>query len=422
MTARPPSRRAVLRGAAAGAALAAGTASGCGFSRGSGDGLVFGFHGDSIAIDTYQQVAELYQRRNPGARVRCTYADSLGFFQRLPLMFRAGTAPDVVIVAESWVSGLSQLGGYADLTRFLERDGLGEDTWVPGALTPARIEGQTLCLPCLVYPKGIAYNRTLLREAGMPDPRPGWREAQFVETAAAVAHGSGAGRVWGLHNGFGTAQPWDVPTIHGSLPFDPYERRMTATDPRVVSSLQLLADLVHEHDAMPGAAQEQDTVNFTSGRFGLALFAGYFLTAWTEQIGSRFDWGVVPFPAEWSGTYQNNNAAVFEGSRRKEEAFAFARFLSTDPEAQEMLAPLGTPALRETAGTWQRGLPAAAAEYPWPELIQQMEDQLVAYQGGVFNKIWDVLGGAVQAVENTGKPVGQALHEVQERGTEILRA
>lgn len=42
-------------------------------------------------------------------------------------MFRAGTAPDVMIVAESWVSGLSRLGGYADLSSFVRRDGVRED-------------------------------------------------------------------------------------------------------------------------------------------------------------------------------------------------------------------------------------------------------------------------------------------------------
>jgi hypothetical protein len=51
-----------------------------------------------------------------------------------------------------------------------------------------------------------------------------------------------------------------------------------------------------------------------------------------------------------------------------------------------------------------------------------MEHQLVAYQGGIFNKVWDVLGQQVQAVENRGAPVRQALDVVQERGTQILRA
>ncbi|WP_049572363.1 extracellular solute-binding protein [Streptomyces sp. SBT349] len=422
-TKRSLSRRRLLGGAVAGAAALAGTG-GCGFTRTSGDGLVFGFHGDINAIGLYQRAGDLFQRRNPGVTIEYTYADSLGFFQRLPLMFRAGTAPDVMVAAESWVSGLSQLGGWADLTPFLERDGLTADTWVPGALTPAQIGGETLCLPCLVYPKGIAYNLTLMRERGVAPPGDRWSEDQFVETAAALSGEAGGGRVFGLHNGFGTAQPWDVPTIYGGLPFDPVAREMRATSPEVTRSLQLMSDLVHRHGAMPdaGGAQEQDTLNFTSGRFGLGLFAGFSLTPWTEQIGSNFEWGVAPHPEEWSGTYQNANAAVFDGSPRKEEAWEFVKFLSTDPEAQEILGAVGTPALRGSATAWTRALRGPARDYPWDALLARMDDQVVAYQGGVFNKIWDLLGVAVQAVENSGEPVDEALRTVQERGTELLRA
>ncbi|RKN12582.1 ABC transporter substrate-binding protein [Streptomyces radicis] len=419
---RSPSRRRLLGGAAAGAAALA--AAGCGFTRGTGDGLVFGFHGDTHALGLYQRVGDLYRRRNPGVTIRYTYADSLGFFQRLPLMFRAGTAPDVIVAAESWISGLSQLGGWADLTPYLERDGLGEDTWVPGALTPARIGGETLCLPCLVYPKGIAYNLTLMRERGVPPPGESWTEDAFLETAAALGHEAAGGRVYGLHNGFGTAQPYDVPTVYGGLPFDPVARRMTATSPEVTRSLQLMSDLIHAHGAMPdaGSGQEQEVLNFTSGRFGLGLFAGYSLLPWTEQIGTNFEWGVAPYPDAWSGTYQNNNAAVFAGSSRKEEAWDFAKFLSTDPEAQAILGGNGTPALRGAAAAWSRSLEGPARDYPWEPMIDRMAGQIVAYQGGVFNKIWDMLGVAVQAVENENDPVDEALRRVQARGTELLRA
>lgn len=418
---RTLTRRAALRsiglGVAGGGLIGA---NGCA-SRRENDELVFGFSGDTVGIATYRQAAALYRRRNPTVRLRVTYADPLGFFQRLPLMFRAGTAPDVMIVAESWVSGLGQLGGYQDLRDLLRRDEVDEKQWLPGAMNPARIGDALLCIPCVVFPKGIAYNRDLFAERGVPEPGPEWREAEYVEAAAALAHDTGSGRVWGMRNAFGTSQPYDVPTIHGGLPFDPDTRRMTATDPRVVSSLQLLSGLVHRHHAMPGAAQIQDTVDFTSGRFGMDLFAGYFLTGWSEQIGSRFDWRVVPHPVEWFGTYQNTNIAIFSGSRQQEAAWDFAKFLSTDPEAQRLLGRIGTPALRSATDSWRSSLPEHIRAFDWDRLFERMDRQLVAYQGGVFNKVWDAFGQQVQAVQNRGKPVHEALRELQERGQEILR-
>ncbi|GGW82641.1 ABC transporter substrate-binding protein [Streptomyces lomondensis] len=423
MTMRPLTRRRVLRaGAALGTSAAiAGSTAACGASRRK-DELVFGFHGDTVSIGIYRRIVELYRRRNLGARISYTYADSLGFFQRLPLMFRAGTAPDVMIVAESWVSGLSQLGGYADLSSFVRRDGVREDQWLPGSLNPARIEGRVLCLPMIVYPKGVTYNKTLLDKLGIPLPRDGWSERDFLETAAAATSGSGVRRTWGMRNAFGTNQPYDVATVHGGLPFDPLTRRMTATDGRMVSALQLMHDLVHTRRAMPAAGQTQYAVDFTSGLFAMDLFFGYALSYLRQQIAERFEWGVVPYPKEWIGTYQNNNVAVFEGSKRKEEAWHFATFIATDPDAQRLLEPVGTPALRTALKGWQQGLSAEDRMLPWARMIADMEHQLVAYQGGIFNKVWDVLGQQVQAVENRGVPVRRALDVVQERGAQILRA
>ncbi|MFD5316642.1 extracellular solute-binding protein [Streptomyces sp. NPDC127098] len=410
-----------LLGAAAGlgaATAAAGGLAGCGFTR-DRDELLFGFHGDTVSIGIYESIVELYRRKYPEARIGYTYADSWGFSQRLPLMLRGGTAPDVMVVAESWVSGLSHLGGYADLTDFVEADGLTEDRWVPGSLNPARIGDQLLCLPVIVYPKGIAYNATLLTERGVPLPQPGWSERDVVETAAAVA--SGGDRVWGMPAAFGLF-PYDVATVHGGLPFSVESRTMTATDERMVSAVELISDLIHEHRAMPTGAQSQYAVNFTSGVFGMELFPGYALASYREQIGTRFEWGVAPYPAEWVGTYQNNNVAIFGGSRRKEEAWHFATFLSTDPDAQRLLQPIGTPALATAAAQWQDDLQPEDRALPWTQMLQDMDRQLVAYQGGIFNKVWDILGQEVEAVQTRDVPVREALRQVQERGTQILRA
>jgi ABC-type glycerol-3-phosphate transport system substrate-binding protein len=216
--------------------------------------------------------------------------------------------------------------------------------------------------------------------------------------------------------------PYDVATVHGGLPFSVETRMMTATDERMVSAVELISDLIHEHRAMPTGAQSQYAVNFTSGIFGLELFPSYSLAAYREQIGTRFEWGVAPYPQEWVGTYQNNNVAIFGGSQRKDEAWHFATFLSTDPDAQRLLQPIGTPALATATAEWQRDLPPEDRELPWEQMIQGMSNQLVAYQGGIFNKVWDVLGQKVESVQDHGAPVREVLRQVQDRGTQILRA
>ncbi|MBA2813287.1 extracellular solute-binding protein [Streptomyces sp. KM273126] len=416
-------RRKLLRaGAALGMSAAAATGmTACGASRRKGD-LVFGFHGDTVSIGIFRQIVAQYRRKNPGRRISYTYADPSGFFRRLPLMFRAGTAPDVMIVAESWVSGLSELNAYADLSSFIRRDGVDEGQWVPGALNPARIGDKVLCLPLVVYPKGVTYNKTLLDKLGIGPPQDGWRERDFVEMATEATFGYGNGRTWGMRNGFADPLIYDVPTVHGGLPFDPVTRKMTATDDRMVSSFHLMYDLVRTRRAMPAAGRGDYAAGFSSGLFAMDTFLGYSLTGLNREIGDRFEWGVAPYPKEWKGTFQSNNVAVFEGSERKEEAWHFASFMATDPEVQRLLGRLGTPALRTATKEWQRNLSASDRALPWDRMIEGMEQQVVAFQGGLFNKVWDLLTQQVEAMESRGVPVKDVLQVLQERGTQILRA
>jgi multiple sugar transport system substrate-binding protein len=193
------SRRDLLRGVAGIGAAAGGSAllSGCAGSRKPGT-LLYGFYGNQQEIDIYQRVADLYRKRNPHVKMSYTFADPGGFFQKLPLLFRSGSAPDVFMAAESWVSGLSSLGGYADLSSDMRRDGLSESTWLPGAINAGKVGKKILALPVVVYPKGIAYNETLFRKNHVPTPTASWTQADFLRAARAVQAGSGSQGRWGV--------------------------------------------------------------------------------------------------------------------------------------------------------------------------------------------------------------------------------
>jgi multiple sugar transport system substrate-binding protein len=390
-------------------------------SSGKSTTLRYGFYGNPAEISIYRQVGELYMKKNPHVALNITYADALGFFQKLPLLFRSGSAPDVFTAAESWVSGLASLGGYADLTPYLKASGLSENTWLPGALNPGKVQGQILCVPSVVYPKGIAYNKTLFKKHGVPLPQKGWTQSDFLEAAQALTIGQRNSKTWGMNNSFGTIMPYDVPTLYGGMIFDYASGKMTATDPRVVSALQFLQDLTWKYKVMPNSAESQSLqAGFVTGQFAMDIYAGYDMQAWEEEIGTNFEWGIVPYPKEWAGTYQNNNVAISAQSTNKEAAWNFAKFISTDPDAQKLQGSYATPVLADLVGPWQQSLPKAYSNLDYRPLIDRMGNMLVAYQGGTYNQIWEVFGTQVQAVEDERKPVQEALNEVQQRGEAIL--
>lgn len=416
------SRRDLLRGVAGIGAAAGGSAllPGCVGGRKPGT-LLYGFYGNQQEIDIYRRVAELYRKRNPHVKMTYTFADPGGFFQKLPLLFRSGSAPDVFMAAESWVSGLSSLGGYADLSADMRRDGLSESTWLPGAINAGKVGKKILALPVVVYPKGIAYNETLFKKNHVPLPTASWTQADFLSAARAVQAGSGSQGAWGMNNSFGTTQPYDLVTLYGGMIFDFLTRKMTATSPDVVRAVRFVGDLITKYRVTPNAAENQALLaGFPTGSFGMDIFAGYDTQSWTEEIGGKFAWNIAPYPVEWRGTYQNNNVAIFDGTPNRAAAWDLAKFIATDPEAQKIQGEFATPALTSTARRWVETLPEEYRRLHWQPLIDRLNQQGVAYQGGEFNKVWDLMGQKVQAVEDQGASVGAAMDVVQRRGAAIL--
>jgi multiple sugar transport system substrate-binding protein len=383
--------------------------------------LSYGYFGNPAELKIYRQVGELYMKKNPNVMLNVTYADASGFFQKLPLLFRSGAAPDVFTAAESWVSGLSSLGGYEDLTPYLNASNISEDIWLPGALNPGKVNGQILSIPCLVYPKGIGYNKTLFEKYNVPLPQTDWTQNDFLAAAQALTRGQGNDKTWGMNNQFGTITPYDVPTLYGGMIFNYTTGKMTATDPRVISALQFLQGLILKYKVMPNAvAQQALQAGLPTGKFGMDIYSVTRMQNWTQQIGDNFEWGIVPYPKEWVGTYQNNNVAISAQSKNKEAAWDFAKFISTDPDAQKLQGKFATPALRSVVNSWQQSLSRQYTHLQHQPLIDRMGNMLVAYQGGTYNQIWEIFAEQVQAIETQGTSVQDAMEEVQQRGEAIL--
>ena len=383
--------------------------------------MLFGYYGSADELAVYKQVGDLYKKKNPHVKLEYTYADPLGFFQKLPLLFRSGAAPDVFMAAESWISGLAQLGGYADLRADLDRSGISESVWLPGALNAGKVGGKILALPVIVYPKGIGYNQTLFEKYHVPLPDPSWRQDDFLHAAQTITDQGRSDGVWGMNNSFGTTQPYDLVTLYGGMIFNYETRQMTATEPAVVNAVRFGRDLMRKYKVMPNAAQTQALLaGFPTGRFAMDIFAGYDMQPWDAQIGNKFKWNIAPYPREWRGTYQNNNVAISAKSHNRQAAWELAKFIATDPDAQQVQGQFATPAVRTSAQRWLTALPTKYSRLHWQPLLDRLHQQEVAYQGGEFTKVWDVMGQQVQSVEELGTDPMKAMQTVQKRGTSIL--
>lgn len=381
----------------------------------------FGNGGTAPEIAARKQVAELYMTQHPNVTINYQYADPSSFSQKLPVQFHAGTAPDVVMVAESWILGYVQVGALADLSSYMKKDGLKNSQWTGGGMGPGTVLRHVYAIPVETYPKGIAYNKKLFDQHSIPIPKDGWSETEFVSAAEALT--DKANDIWGMNN---TLQGGDCFSIYGGELFDVKSNRMTATSSKVVKAVQFAENLVRK-GAMPQLGSVSQVTGagsyynaFTTGKFGLDIFAGYDTAAWVPQIASRFEWNVVTFPKEWYGNYQYQGVAIWEGSKNKAAAWEFAKFLSTDEQAQKLIGTYATPAWRQSATAWLSAMPSGFQGLNWQPLIKGLGRLIPGVGGGVYNQIGNDFTDQQEAVEDKGLAPKTAMQTLQKRGQLVL--
>ena len=187
---------------AASAALAVGLAGTANASPALASGLrdaggnvsfTFGYYGNTEELNVYQQEISLYEKTHPGVQITATYDAPAPFLAKLPILFRAGTGPDVVNLAEAWVGGLdSTFHPFLNLAPYLTAAGVTSAQFEPGSWVPGTIDNQILMLPNIYYGHAVAINENLFRAAHLAIPSNGWTTDQLLSDAAKMTSGTGS--------------------------------------------------------------------------------------------------------------------------------------------------------------------------------------------------------------------------------------
>jgi multiple sugar transport system substrate-binding protein len=295
---------------------------------------------------------------------------------------------------------------------------MSQDSFLKGTWPPTELDGNIYAVPKLVYGDAVAYNIDLFRKYHVPFPKAGWTTKDFLRDAIALTHGSSSKEIWGVAEPF---YDMNIAQLFGGQLFDYKKGKMLATDPRVERAVQFEMDLMLKYKVMPAAIVTPNTIDpFLTGKAAMDMgWVSYDQDFFTSEIGSRFKWGIAPFPADWHGVLQANYTAISQASTNKAAAWQFVQWVSTDPSALKILGQFSSPTYLPALKQWLAHPPAAWAHVDRAATIAAVPRSPYDYDGGVYTEIWTRFGTALQKMQR-GASVKQTLQSFQQEGQQLI--
>jgi ABC-type glycerol-3-phosphate transport system substrate-binding protein len=261
----------------------------------------------------------------------------------------SGTAPDVVNGDNFSWSTFYNGGNILELTEFLKRDKIdlarqyalmGSETWC----------GKTYAMPFDADPRGVYYNKTLIKQVGAKDPwadlKGQWTFDDMLEIAVKTTKitGNSGTDVYGLrmdHTGMSEAVGMFV-WSWGTTWADFDKMRYTLDSKDSIDAHAFVYDWVaNKKVVMPHAVATElggDEKPFGLGRAAMRIRAAAAMSRIRREINDGFDWDIAPMPGRRRGQpgvtiVSGNPHTVSKTSKHPDAAYDFIKFLA-GPEVQ----------------------------------------------------------------------------------------
>lgn len=291
---------------------------------------------------------EAFMQQYQNIIVTYEYVDAGQFNDRITALAAAGTLPDVLWIMDNNMYVYNQW--VADITEFLNNDPTFDESKFWGnSLDPMRIQGRFFGLPFQLQASFLVANLDVLNYFGLRMPQPPWTWDDLWALCQRMNRPA--------QNYYGMEDPWMfwafMPAAYlegitwDALTYD--GRRLMMDDPVIAEVLKTAIRWERENSAVSiGLADgtspnpwENPAFNDAYGNTSpwmqnkAAFHVGWSwsLSWWTENYESK--WDIVPYP---SGPVRQatplivDHMGISPTTKHPEEAFAFLRWMSYDPD------------------------------------------------------------------------------------------
>jgi|GEM_PF-3048014 len=275
---------------------------------------------------------------NPGVTVE-TVRFPDGDFQAVMSKLKSGD-PKVDVIVAPGNSFLFSQGVVTPLDDLIKAEKLDVEPY-GHSLELARFGGKVYGLPVMISPMLVTYNRQLFEQAGLKQPEPGWTWSDFdnaVKRLAELQAKSGKEKAWAF-----AVPDWTIVDLLLTSGRGPADSDLGP----LRSTLERLRQMQSIDRAMPKDRPGDKDVEYYQAfaRGEVAMVLNYWEYSFAHA-SPTFAWGMVPIPV-FSGEAQTPGVAtlamVSATAENKENAFAFASFVSGNTGAQAVVRMPGAP-------------------------------------------------------------------------------
>jgi multiple sugar transport system substrate-binding protein len=334
---------------------------GGGSSGGNASGDVsFMVFGDPEEIAAYREVIAAYENAQPDVNVKLIEAsDRDDLIARLSTSFAGGTPPDLFLLNYRFYGQFAARDVLEPVeSRVDDSDVFEQEDFYDQAMDAFRFGGTLTCLPQNISSLVVYYNKDLLRQAGVAEPKEGWTWDDLVAAAKKLtkdSNGDGKAEVYGLGVEASLIRIAPFVWSNGAELVDNEEKPTTfALDtPEAKQAMKLFFELRGVHKVVPGEEEveaEDDETRFQNGRMAMVLSSRRSTP--TFRTITKFDWDVAALPQhqEQAGILHADAYCMTKASDNKEAAWSFMEY-ALGPEGAPIVAKSGrtVPSLKEVA-------------------------------------------------------------------------
>lgn len=375
---------------------------------------------DKIQQPAMEAIATEFTAQNPNIKVKVEVIPWGDYWTKMSAAAPAGTLPDVF-----WMHG-GQFATYASgkflepITSKVEAGEIDLNNYAANLASIYTLNGENYGIPKDFDTIGLAYNKELFDQAGIPYPDDTWTYAKLAEVAKQLSQPDkgiyGFGAKMDTQTGY-----WNDILANGGKIISDDLTKSGYDDPASIEALQARYQMTVD-GASPTHQQMTDmeaTEMFKSGKLAM-IFDGSWRISDIDSsdiIKGKWDWAKLPMGKVKRANIINGLGNVMSASgKNKEEAWQFLKFLGSQ-KAAEITAQMGAaiPAFNGTQDAWLTSRPylnlkvfteqvADATPYPSGSMAYPV---WFAKEPEIMSQAW---GGAI-SVEEAAKKVAEMMNQ-----------
>jgi multiple sugar transport system substrate-binding protein len=374
-----------------------------------------------MTVDTWNNSLERAKERYPeiNLTVTNTQIGSIGWSGYSDLILTqiaGGEQLDVIMIAIEGLRLLTAKNVLKPLDEFLTVDTEAKeiiDTDVHKTLREMlQVDGKQMEYPFSWNNMVMYYNTAIFEEAGIDPPKPDWNWDDFLETSLKVANVTGgaddryAYSFWG--NSMFGMHAWLF--NNDTAVFNPEWTDSNLTDPKVIETVQFLADLILKHKVAPNPTGWNEAEQFHAGHLAMRTCGRWCIGASLEAKFDTYDLQYQPHQAGSIKTVAGTDGwGIANVTEYPDQAWNVVKLLS-GPEASLDMVKLGgnIPALKSVAEMpefKEFGPPNTAVFY------ESLEAAATVPSPTNFNIVEPIMNRHLATIWNGEKAVEEALQE-----------